>query len=166
MGVGHTLEGLRFLQVKIFFPTTLRAFAATIFFLAIAAPLFAQTEAPRKLTWTQFPFAIVKFNDDAPKSWNLYKSERKGFLILRLWKRYLLLNPSDEEVYDLDPKTLDVSGTSVEWSFADMPKTVLTTPDWKERNIGGLQRVRFRLGKDGHFLELQLPLDVTGRPMY
>ena len=164
--MGHTLEGLWFLQVKIFFPQILRASAATIFFLAIAASLFAQTAAPGKLTWTQFPFAIVKFNDDAPKSWNLYKSERKGFLILRLWKRYLLLNVSDEEAYDLDPKTLALSGNSVEWSFADLPKTVLNTPDWKERNIGGLQRVRFRLGKDGHFLELQLPLDVTGRPMY
>jgi hypothetical protein len=143
-----------------------RVITTVVFFLLAIAPLFAQTEAPRKITWTQFPFAIVKFNDDAPKSWNLYKSDRKGFLLLRLWKRYLLLNVSDEEVYDLDPKTLMVNGNTVDWSFSDLPKKTLETPDWKERNIGGLQRVRFRLGKDGHFIELQLPYDVNGRPSY
>jgi hypothetical protein len=152
--------------MKQFFPPTFRLTAAAVFSLVAIVPLFAQTEAPRKTTWSQFPFAIVKFNEDAPKSWNLYKSERKGFLLLRLWKRYLLLNVSDEEVYDLDPKTLIVNGTTVDWSFSDLPKKTLDTPDWKERNIGGLQRVRFRLGKDGHFLELQLPFDVNGRPMY
>jgi len=26
--------------------------------------------------------------------------------------------------------------------------------------------VRFRLGKEGHFLELQLPLGPNGRPIY
>jgi hypothetical protein len=29
-----------------------------------------------------------------------------------------------------------------------------------------MDRVRFRLGKDGHFLELQLPLAPNGRPIY
>jgi hypothetical protein len=29
-----------------------------------------------------------------------------------------------------------------------------------------MQRLRFRLGKDGHYLELQLPFDINGRPIY
>jgi len=29
-----------------------------------------------------------------------------------------------------------------------------------------MQMVKFRLGKDGHFLEMQLPLLVNGKPAY
>jgi len=29
-----------------------------------------------------------------------------------------------------------------------------------------MQRLRFRFGKEGHFLELQLPFDINGRPIY
>jgi hypothetical protein len=29
-----------------------------------------------------------------------------------------------------------------------------------------MQMVKFRLGKDGHFLEMQLPLLANGKPVY
>jgi hypothetical protein len=32
--------------------------------------------------------------------------------------------------------------------------------------MGPVERVRFRLGKDGHYLELQIPLGPNGRPIY
>jgi len=139
---------------------------AVLLLLSFAAPAFAQTEATRKLTWHPLAFAIVKFNEDAPKSWNIYHSEKKGVLLVRLWKRYLLIKVSDEEVYDIDPQKIKVVGDSVEWSYADLPEKPIETPDWKERNLGQLERVRFRLGKDGHYLELQLPLAPNGRPVY
>ena len=87
-------------------------------------------------------------------------------LLVRLWKRYLLVNVSDEEVYDIDPEKVKVAGDSVEWSYADLPEKPIETPDWKDRDIGFMERVRFRLGKDGHYLELQLPLGPNGRPIY
>lgn len=143
-----------------------RIIAAALLLLGIAAVVRAQTEAAKKLTWHPLEFAIVKFNDDAPNSWNIYHSERKGVLLVRLWKRYLLVNVSDEEVYDIDPQKIKVAGDSVEWSYADLPDKPIDTPDWKERNLGLLQSVRFRLGKNGHYLELQLPLGPNGRPIY
>jgi hypothetical protein len=54
----------------------------------------------------------------------------------------------------------------VEFSFGDVPDKPIETPDFRSRSIGMLQRTRFRLGKDGHFLELQMPLGPTGRPIY
>jgi hypothetical protein len=126
----------------------------------------AQTEASKKLTWRQLEFAILKFNDSPPNSWNIYHSEKKGVLLVRLWKRYLLVNVSDEEVYDIDPQKIRAVGDAVEWSYADLPAKPIETPDWKDRNIGQLERVRFRLGRDGHYLELQLPLAPNGRPIY
>lgn len=128
--------------------------------------LHAQTEASKKLTWHPLEFAIVRFNDTAPNSWNIYHSEKKGVLLLRLWKRYLLVNVSDEEVYDIDPEKIKLVGDSVEWSYADMPEKPIETPDWKDRDVGIMERVRFRLGKNGHYLELQLPLGPNGRPIY
>jgi hypothetical protein len=135
-------------------------------FLLFADLLHAQTEAPKKLTWRPLEFAIVRFNDTAPNSWNIYHSEKKGVLLLRLWKRYLLVNVSDEEVYDIDPDKIRVVGDSVEWSYADLPDKPIDTPEWRDRNMGPVQRVRFRLGKDGHYLELQIPLGPNGRPLY
>lgn len=126
----------------------------------------AQTTSPAKLTWRPLEFAILRYNDDAPKSWNMYHTEKKGVFLVRLWKRYLLVNLQDEEVYDIDPQTIKPSGDSVEWSYADRPANPIETPDWRERNVGTMDRVRFRLGKNGHFLELQLPLGPNGRPIY
>jgi hypothetical protein len=145
------------------FPRTALLFS---FFVLLGGAVFAQTEAPKKLVWHPLEFAIVRFNDSAPNSWNIYHCEKKGVLLVRLWKRYLLVHVSDEEVYDIDPEKVKVVGDSVEWSYADLPEKPIETPDWKERNMGPVERVRFRLGKDGHYLELQIPLGPNGRPIY
>ena len=126
----------------------------------------SQTAPPARLIWHPLEFAILRFNDDAPKSWNIYHTDKKGVFLVRLWKRYLLVNLQDQEVYDIDPQTIKASGDSVEWSYADRPSNPIETPDWRERNVGSMDRVRFRLGKVGHFLELQLPLGPNGRPIY
>jgi hypothetical protein len=152
------------------FWTCTRSVAALLFFLTAAgssrpqAP--AQSEASKKLTWHTLEFAIVKFNDNAPNSWNIYHSEKKGVLLVRLWKRYLLVNVQDQEVFDIDPQRIKVTGDAVEWSLADVPDKPLETPDFLARNVGSMERIRFRLGKDGHVLELQIPLGLNGRPIY
>jgi hypothetical protein len=58
------------------------------------------------------------------------------------------------------------AGDNVEWSLADKPEEPLETPEWKARDVGGMERVRFRLGKNGYFLDLQIPLKVNGQPLY
>lgn len=135
-----------------------------LIFLA-ALPLFA-AQAQGKLLWKSVGFAIVKFNDEAPKSWNLYHAEKKGVLLLHLWKRYLLLDVKEQEVYEIDPQTVKPAGDKVEWSLADKPDEPIETPEWKTRDIGPMQRVAFRLGKGGHILELQIPLKPNGQPAY
>jgi len=144
--------------------------AALLFFLAITAPIRAkgqsQAEASKKLTWHTLEFAILRFNDNAPNSWNIYHSEKKGVLLVRLWKRYLLVNVQDQEVFDIDPQKIKVTGDAVEWSLADVPEKPIETPDFVERNVGSMERIRFRLGKNGHVLELQIPLGFNGRPVY
>ena len=111
-------------------------------------------------------FAIVKFNDEAPKSWNIYHTEKKGLLLVHLWKRYLFVDMKEEEVYEVDPQTVIPHGDDVEWSTSDIPAQPLDVSEWKERNVGQMERVTFRLGKGGHILELQIPLKPDGKPAY
>ena len=132
-----------------------------------AVPLCAQAPSSHnKLVWKSVGFAIVKFNDEAPKSWNIYHAEKKGLLLVQLWKRYLLINMKEQEVFEIDPQTVKPAGDNVEWSLADKPAEPIETPEWKTRDLRSMELVKFRLGKDGHFLELQIPLLVNGKPVY
>ncbi len=158
---------------------------AWLLFTTICAALYvltlsAQTQSSeKKLLWKSVGFAIVKFNDEAPKSWNIYHTEKKGLLLVQLWKRYLLIDMKEQEAYEIDPQTVKPQeayeidpqtvkphGQEVEWSLADKPDQPLETPEWKTRDLRSMEMVKFRLGKDGHFLELQLPLLVNGKPVY
>jgi len=139
--------------------------AALCFSSAIPSNVSGQGAA-QKQVWKPVAFAIVKFNDEAPKSWNIYHTEKKGILLVQLWKRFLLVDLKEQEAYEIDPQTVKPAGENVEWSPADKPSQPLDTPEWKMRDVGSMERVRFRLGKGGHFLELQIPLLINGKPAY
>ena len=143
-----------------------RLLGAVFALLLLPCLVPAQTAPPQKVTWKSVEFAIVRFNDQAPNSWSIYHSEKKGILLVRLWKRYMLVKIADEEVYDIDPQKITVRGDSAEWSYADIPAQPVEVVDWKERNIGSMQRVTFRFGKNGHVLELQIPLGLNREPLY
>src|SRR5271155_3503413 len=81
----------------------------------------AGASAGDKVVWKAVQFAIVRYNDDAPASWNMYHGEKKGVLLVRLWRRYLLVNVQEQEVYELDPEKVKAQGDNVEWSPADVP---------------------------------------------
>jgi hypothetical protein len=164
---------MRFREVREHRGMWRRGAAGVLLFCALVGMAWARGQAPaaqaessKKLTWHTLEFAIVRYNDNAPNSWNIYHSEKKGVLLVRLWKRYLLVNVQDQEVFDIDPQKIKVNGDAVEWSLADVPDKPIETPDFIGRNVGSMERIRFRLGKDGHFLELQIPLGLNGRPMY
>jgi hypothetical protein len=130
-------------------------------------PVRSQTaEASKPVEWKAVSFAIVRFNDEAPASWNIYHTSKRGVLLVKLWKRYLLVNVPEHQVFDIDPRTVKPQGDGVQWSSSDMPEEPLEITEWKDRNVGPVQRLRFRLGKDGHILELQIPLRADGKPAY
>lgn len=157
---------IRYLKASISRLATARAFGAALALLLLPCFSPAQTAPPQKVTWKSVEFAIVRFNDQAPNSWSIYHSEKKGILLVRLWKRYMLVKIADEEVYDIDPQKITVHGDSAEWSYADIPDKPVEIVEWKERNIGSMQRVTFRFGKNGHTLELQIPLGLNREPLY
>jgi hypothetical protein len=138
-------------------------------FLAATFAFAAQTQSPpngTKTVWKSVPFAILKYNDQAPKSWAMYHPGKRGLLLVRLWKRYLLINLNEQEVFDIDPLTVKQQGDNVEWMVPQSPDTPVEISEWKQRDVGGVERIRFRFGKDGHFFEMQIPLRPDGKPLY
>jgi hypothetical protein len=166
MGVEHAVAQVWFRKMKILGSATTPIFVVILACLLLPVVAAAQAEPPKKVTWKSVEFAILRFNDQAPNSWNIYHSEKKGILLVRLWKRYMLVKIADEEVYDIDPQKITVHGDSAEWSYADIPDKPIEIVEWKERNIGSMQRVTFRFGKNGHVLELQIPLGLNREPLY
>lgn len=145
-----------------------KCFLPLLFAAVLSAAAGAQSAAPPKAKsqWKPVPFAIVHFNEDAPKSWNLYFSSKKGVLLLRLWKRYLLIDRNTQQVFDVDPEKIVTKGEEIEFSFEDNPSDPANITDWRERDIGTLHRLRFRFGEKGSYLDIQTPLKPNGTPLY
>lgn len=122
--------------------------------------------AAEKNIWKPVEFAILRFNDDAPASWNIYHGEKRGILLVRLWKRYMLVDVKEQEVYEVDPATVKPQGENVEFSSTSVPDQPVETSAWNVRDVGPVERVRFRFGKNGSFLDIQLPLLRNREPAY
>ncbi|HLZ13144.1 MAG TPA: hypothetical protein VKP58_11205 [Candidatus Acidoferrum sp.] len=142
------------------------ALCAAAVFVAGAAPGRAQSAPKTKNLWKSVPFAIVRYNDDAPKSWNLYYSGKRGVLLLRLWKRYLLIDRNQQLVFDIDPEKVKEKGDDVEFLAEANTGDPADITDWRERDVGQLRRLRFRFGAKGNYLDIQTPLKANGEPLY
>ena len=141
--------------------------AGVAVFVAAFAIAGAQAPPKSKNVWKTVPFAIVRYNEDAPKSWNLYFSSKRGVLLLRLWKRYLLINRNTQEVFDVDPEKVTAKGEEeVEFTLDENSGQPADISDWKERDVGSLHRLRFRFGEKGNYLDIQTPLKANGTPLY
>lgn len=126
-----------------------------------------QSPPKAKNAWKPVPFAIVHYNEDAPRSWNLYFSSKRGVLLLRLWKRYLLIDRNSQQVLDVDPEKVTVkSEEEVEFSMDENPGQPADVTDWRERDVGSLHRLRFRFGEKGSYVDIQTPLKANGTPLY
>lgn len=131
----------------------------------IAATAFSG--APQTIIWKPLPQAILLLDDKPPKTWNAYKAEKHdNWVLLLLWRRYLLVDLREEAVYDLDPQKLKHSGDSLECSEADKPAEPIVISNWDSRDVGLMRRIRFQFGKNGSVLEIQVPEKPDLRPFY
>src|SRR5258708_23124335 len=115
--------------------------------MAILSALLVLGETPgsaaqqsAKQQWKTLPFAIVRDNDDARKSWNVYHGDRKGIYLVRLWKRYLLIDTDSQSAFEIDPGKVKVEGENAELAAADVPGEAIETSEWKSRNAGPVLR--------------------------
>lgn len=132
---------------------------------AICVSAWAMPQSSKE-QWKTLPFAIVRYNDDAPKSWNVYRGDRKGIYLVRLWKRYLLIDTESQSAFEIDPGKVTVQGEKAELAASDIPAEPIEITEWKTRNAGPVLRHRFRFGATGNYMELQIPVLPNGKPAY
>ena len=163
--MGNNLERMRIRKLSGAGSSALRLSGIMLLLCSLWAALPARAE-PGKQTWKPLPFAIVRYNDDAPKSWSVYRGDRKGIYLVRLWKRYLLVDTDSQNVFEIDPGKVKVEGENAELATTDIPAEPIAIADWKTRNAGPVLRHRFRFGQSGNYMELQIPVLLSGKPAY
>ena len=97
----------------------------------ISALAAASLYGGERAVWKPVQFAILRFNDDAPASWNMYHGEKHGVLLVRLWKRYMLVDVKEQEVYEVDPEKVKPQGQNVEWRLPMFPISPSKRPSGK-----------------------------------
>ena len=139
----------------------------TAFTLAALLVCALCADAADRVIWKPIDQVILQLNGKAPKTWNVYRAEKRdGWILVKLWRRYLLIDEREQAVYDLDPQKLKAKGDELEWSETDKPAKAIEISEWNTRNIGPARRIRFKFGSDGGVLEVQVPQKRDLRPFY
>lgn len=135
--------------------------------LLLAALGVTCAAAAGTILWKPMYQVILTLGGSPPKTWSVYRAEKQNALVLvKLWRRYLLLDLREQTVYDLDPQKMKMVGEALEWSEADKPATPIVISDWSTRDIGPAERIRFRFGSSGDVLELEIPQMPGMRPLH
>jgi len=109
-------------------------------------------------------FAIVKFNDEAPKSWNIITRRKRG-CCWYVCGSAIYWWTGGTGGYEIDPQTVKQRGEVVEWSPADNRTNRSRLPNGKPAMSAACSgEVSPR--QDGHILELQIPILINGKPAY
>lgn len=123
--------------------------------------------AASTIIWKPLGQAILTLDGKPPKTWNAYHAAKHDhWVLIKLWRRYLLLDLREQAVYDLDPQKLKPAGETLVWSEADRPAEPIAITDWDTRDVGPMRRIRFKFGKSGNLLEIQVPVRPDLRPFY
>lgn len=131
-------------------------FAAT----CVAGPLFAAG----RVAWKYDETAHLKLEDHIPRTWGVYRADKKKNLVLVLLvHRYLALDLKSRVVYEIDPKLLTPHGTDFESDEPDAIGHLIPTLEWNDRDVGPAERVQVRLGDYGKMLEVELPHPIDLR---
>ena len=135
----------------------------TCFFFAaisIAGSLFAAG----RVSWKYDETAHLKLEDHIPRTWGVYRADKKKNLVLvLLMHRYLALDLKSRLVYEIDPKLLTPHGADFESDEPDAVGRLIPTLEWNDRDVGPAERIQIRLGDYGKMLEVELPHPIDLR---
>jgi hypothetical protein len=128
--------------------------------VSIAGPLFAAG----RVTWKLDETAHLKLEDHIPRTWAVYRADKKKNLVLVLLvHRYLALDLKSRLVYEIDPKTLTAHGGDFESDEPDAIGRPIPTLEWNDRDVGPAERIQVTLGDYGKMLDVELPHPIDLR---
>jgi hypothetical protein len=123
--------------------------------------------AAEMITWKPVETALLKIDDQPVKVWNIFQAHKKSHLVLvELGQRYLMLDIKNQEVFELDPRTLQARGDGLRGPAPDKSAHPLPSDTWTERDVGRAEMIRFHLTKENRIIEVQLPHPLDLRMLY
>lgn len=100
----------------------------------------------------------MKLNGRALKTWNVWMAEKKkGLILVLLVRRYLVIDPKEETVFEVSPTAFTKTGNNLESELSFNEWKMIPADNWTIRDIGPAELIRFQLEDYGKILELQLP---------
>jgi len=131
------------------------AFAPTISAFAPSASAFAKD---KPLAFKSIENALLRVNDAPPKDWEVYRTGKKNEpLLLQIGNRFLLLETSGHQVFELDSSKIEHKTGELLWSPSDRPDKPLATSDWTVDDIGAAFVVKVKLQSENALVDLQIP---------
>lgn len=119
--------------------------------------------ADKTVQWKPVDQAFLRIDEKAVKDWGAYQDGKKtNPLLVQIGLRYLLVDSSKHEIFEIDPGKIGHNGADLTWKMSDRPAKPLDTSDWTVRDVGLAYKVNARLVAEGRVLDLQLPhpLDI------
>jgi hypothetical protein len=134
---------------------------------ALSASAFAKD---KPLVFKSIESALLRVNDAPPKDWEVYRTGKKNEpLLLQIGNRFLLLEITQHQVFELDSAKIEHKTGELLWSPSDRPDKPLATSDWNVDDIGAAFIVKVKLQSENALVDLQLPHppnvgDLPNRP--
>lgn len=158
----------------------------------VLASIPAAPQQPPRIVWKPVAMALLRVDDAPPKTWQVYRSDRrKQLLLVQIGARFLLADLQARRVYELSSDTLTRVKNTLEWTDpGDAPaqpaatvdatsdakpasdqsarpaKRLLPSADWSMRDVGPAMRIRFRLTDEGRDFDVQFPIQPDLRQFY
>ena len=134
------------------------------------APSVTAFAKDKPLSFKSIENALLRVNDAPPKDWEVYRTGKKNEpLLLQIGNRFLLLEISQHQVFELDPAKIEHKTGELLWSPSDRPDKPLATSEWTVDDIGAAFVVKVKLQSENALVDLQLPHppnvgDLPNRP--
>jgi len=141
-----------------------RTAKSTLAVFVASALLAVSLLAAGRVYWRLDDTAHLKIEDHIPRTWAVYRADkRKNLVLVLLVHRYLAIDMKARIVYEIDPKSLTARGDDFESDEPDGIGRTIPTLEWTDRDVGPAERIQITLGDYGKMIEVELPHPIDLR---
>jgi hypothetical protein len=131
------------------------ASAALLAVFVLLAPAGARD---KKLIWKPVNQALLKLNNHAVKTWNVFQPDKNRNLVLvQVLNGWYILNLKQKRAYKVERKDFESRGENLAGPAPDKDTPVVKTEGWDSHDIGPAQQITIKFADNGDVLAIELP---------
>jgi hypothetical protein len=131
------------------------ASAALLAVFVLVAPAGARD---KKLIWKPVNQALLKLNNHAVKTWNVFQPDKNRNLVLvQVLNGWYILNLKQKRAYKVERKDFESRGENLAGPAPDKDTPVVKTEGWDSHDIGPAQQITIKFADNGDVLAIELP---------